>query len=648
MENRSKLIKMEVYNFGPFGPDGATIELDNILCLVGENNSGKSTILKAYEYAVGNRSMLTADRCSFSKQDENPEVIIYVHIPKDTPNIAEKWKIINGNYLLVKSRWQWDIDGKISRQTWDPEIGDYAENGKAAGLDTVFSSRLPKPFRIGTLEDPEEEHKKLLTLILQPIAEKLKIVLEDKESELNKSIAGVSELAKVPINEEKKSLNKLKEGLNKTHNEIFPNLKLDLHVDIGEVKIDPLKLLRDNSYVKVLEWAKELQWTQQGTGSQRALFWAMMQVRSALHVAQEMKNKIEKDVKEKEKEIAKLQKAKEKAKKEEKRQEKENEIKELLKEIKQLKEIDVDHIKEKNKHEFSLPSYMLLIDEPEVALHPKAVRTASKYLYGLAKDPSWQVMLSTHSPIFINPLEDHTTIIRLSREKNNPTPQVYKSDDVVFTMDEVVNLKMLNKFDTNLAEIFFGGYPLIVEGDTEYAAFEYLLTNNPEDYGERPLVTRAHGKATICLIIRMLRHFKIPFSVLHDLDFPFRSDGKRNSAWSVNKKIYDEIQQTRKEGMKVMHRISIPYFEAAHIPPQIDSDGKLAISDSKDKPWKMINEIMSNDKTQESVKESLLDLVDLTGKENLFSKDFEKNIEELIYSWATGNKISDERIKKKE
>ncbi|WP_236730525.1 AAA family ATPase, partial [Pseudomonas amygdali] len=58
----------------------------------------------------------------------------------------------------------------------------------------------------------------------------------------------------------------------------------------------------------------------------------------------------------------------------------------------------------------ALPGYLLLIDEPENALHPMAARAAQRHLYKLAENPDWQIMLTTHSPYFINALEDHTTI----------------------------------------------------------------------------------------------------------------------------------------------------------------------------------------------------------------------------------------------
>src|SRR5690606_16199969 len=122
------------------------------------------------------------------------------------------------------------------------------------------------------------------------------------------------------------------------------------------------------------------------------------------------------------------------------------------------------------ENQLSLPGYMLLIDEPEIALHPNGIRAASKYLYDLSKDNSWQIMLTTHSPLFVNPFEDNTTIVRLSRNEGSPSPKTYKSETISFSEDEKQQLTLLNTFDQNLAEMFFGQYPIIVEGDTEFAS----------------------------------------------------------------------------------------------------------------------------------------------------------------------------------
>src|SRR5690606_35068316 len=80
----------------------------------------------------------------------------------------------------------------------------------------------------------------------------------------------------------------------------------------------------------------------------------------------------------------------------------------------------------------AFPGYLLLIDEPENALHPMAARAAQRHLYKLAESADWQVMMTTHSPYFVNPLEDHTTIVRLERESDEEhaaiVPKTYRSD----------------------------------------------------------------------------------------------------------------------------------------------------------------------------------------------------------------------------
>ena len=69
-----------------------------------------------------------------------------------------------------------------------------------------------------------------------------------------------------------------------------------------------------------------------------------------------------------------------------------------------------------NAEDPALPGYILLIDEPENALHPLVARAAQRQLYQLSGQPEWQVMMTTHSPLFVNPAMDHTTILRLERE----------------------------------------------------------------------------------------------------------------------------------------------------------------------------------------------------------------------------------------
>ena len=145
--NGYRLAKLKVCNLGCIGSDGVEITLDEIVCLVGANNSGKSTMLRAYELAAtsGNlkpEEIFTRDitlHPTFVKQEATVE--LWVHIPEGAENIDRKWVEVVGTEQLVRSKWTWPIDGgKPNRTTWDPLESAYAENGK--GLSRNYFYKL--------------------------------------------------------------------------------------------------------------------------------------------------------------------------------------------------------------------------------------------------------------------------------------------------------------------------------------------------------------------------------------------------------------------------------------------------------------------------------------------------------------------------
>lgn len=643
---RSKLLNITIGNLGCIGSEGLTVSLDNILCLVGDNNSGKSTILRAYELAVGTQNYsYDRDYCKRSN-GENTYVEISVHIPEGTANIAEKWKEVQGDYLIVKSRWEWDQTGAKIRKTYDPELADYSDDGNAAGLDNVFNSRLPVPFRIGALENPQAELKNLLKLIVDPIAENLRSNLENKDSDLSKALEIFTSHAKKPVEENKEIIEKINQRITNSHNKIFPNISIDLNIGMSDLKVDPLDALIKGSKLSVKEFDDNVDWDQQGTGSQRALFWSLLQVRSRLQAVKNFKFDHEKRLRQLEKDIKKLEGERDKAKTDGTRQTKQTAIDEKSNELKEARNIEVEKAIDERNEEISLPGYMLLIDEPEIALHPNGIRAASKYLYELSNDDSWQVMLTTHSPLFINPFEDHTTIVRLSRSEGNPNPSTYRSDEISFTENEIEDLKLLNSFDQNLSEMFFGQYPIIVEGDTEYAAFDKVMRMESNKYhiNCKPILIRARGKYTIIPLIKMLSHFKVNFSVLHDSDYPKNKKGHANNVWSGNQKIYDEIKNARAKGIRVVHRTSISTFEVAHDKIELDEDGNYLSGIFKDKPWLMYQKVKVDDEIKKSVEKVLDDLIDGDCNEEPFDKPFTESLPERFTAWVAKNGIKDPRF----
>jgi energy-coupling factor transporter ATP-binding protein EcfA2 len=645
MAARSRLVKMRIVNLGCVGPEGLTVELDKIVCLVGSNNSGKSTVLRAYELTAKKATLTEKDICKRAG-DVPASVEMWVHIPEGTPNIGEKWKTKEGDYLLVRGKWEWPRPGLSRvRTTWDPEAGTWATEGNASGLDEVFMSRLPIPLRIGTLQDPEEEHKALLALVVQPVAERLKSLQKDATSELGKALDALTKSAERPIEEERAKLKGLNEDLSKSHTQVFPTLAVEVDIALGKLEMDLAALLIRNSGVRITEWGDPVTLSQQGTGSQRALFWTLLQVRSRLQALEMERSAREKRIAELQKRIPKLRQEEEGLKQEKAKASRKDEREKLEAELAGLHAPAVPDGAGAPQG-VTLPGYMLLIDEPEVALHPAAVRAASRYLYALASDPAWQVMLCTHAPSFIDPLQDHATIVRLVRNKTSPTPSTFRTSDPGFSTDERENLKMLNRFEVGLAEMFFGGFPVLIEGDTEYACFEQVMNDDAGAFpmAARPVLVRARGKGTMRLVIRMLRHFGVPFAVLHDTDTPFLRNGRVNPAWSANAGIGEEIAEARAGGIRVVHRVSIPGFELAHVPVAKDGEGHAEFPKDRDKPWKMLSALKGAEKVRASVRAVLAELVSDKSPEAISEGDVLAVLGKLVQDWGRENSAGDARV----
>ncbi|WP_211195180.1 ATP-dependent nuclease [Stenotrophomonas maltophilia] len=285
----------------------------------------------------------------------------------------------------------------------------------------------------------------------------------------------------------------------------------------------------------------------------------------------------------------------------------------------------------------ALPGYLLLIDEPENALHPMAARAAQRHLYKLAESADWQVMMTTHSPYFVNPLEDHTTIVRLERKEGNDSspiePKTYRSDSIQFEGDDKKRLQALQHIDPSLAEIFFGSYPVLVEGDTEHAAFLASIVEAQHRLMEQVTIVRARGKAILVALISIMRHFKIDFGVVHDCDPPYTSEGNANGMWTQNGRIHDAIIAARADGVKVRHRVSIPDFERF----------LGGSEESKDKPLNTYRRVADDELLAERVQVLLGDLLESEQHEPFPetklppNADYLFTLKELVSTWAADN-----------
>lgn len=633
---RSKLVRIFVRNIGCIGNDGLSIELDNVVCLVGRNNVGKSTILRAYELARGTISFDgSKDRHQGAEENHPSEIQLEVHIPEGIGNVDAKWKLDIDGLQIVKSRWLWAAPNfQKVRTTWNPSggqegTGEWAEDGKAGGADPVFNSRLPRPIRIGSLQDADKTEDLLLTLALDPMTKRLEQMRTNPESELAKAIASVTDEVNGLTKAHEEHFNTIAGRVSTGFKGVFP--QLDVKLKVGAAPFVPKigDLVKSGSGLRVVDGAAETMLVQQGTGARRALFWAMLQVHNELSRDNEIRVDYRKIL---DKAVSDLQKKLPKAKDADKAT--------LETDLAQAKALLAAHdggaAIPDSPEDPSLPGYLLLIDEPENALHPMAARAAQRHLYKLAESPDWQVIMTTHSPYFVNPFEDHTTIVRLERaddaEGTPVSPRTYRSDLIEFEGDNKERLKALQNIDSSFSEVFFGSYPILVEGDTEHAAFIASVLERQHHLVNKLTIVRARGKAILAPLIKVLSHFKIDFGIVHDCDPPFTKNGDGNGMWTENGKIREAVVAARANGIIVRHRVSVPDFE------RFLGGGE----ESKDKPLNTYLNVSRDDDLANIVQDLLQALYASTdhdpfGGAAAAPADYMNWLKSTVLSWSQAN-----------
>jgi len=164
-------------------------------------------------------------------------------------------------------------------------------------------------------------------------------------------------------------------------------------------------------------------------------------------------------------------------------------------------------------------SYLLLFEEPELFLHPRAQHVLFDALRVFAKEH--HVVVTTHSPMFLGP-EATETFVKLRKVSNSAVAAR------PFTQVQPVDLSDMNAkdqfqiicFEHNNAA-FFADTVVLVEGDSDYLLLPHVArTIDPAwDVTQAPIAfARITGKGNIRRYREFFKRFGVRVPVIADLD----------------------------------------------------------------------------------------------------------------------------------
>jgi putative ATP-dependent endonuclease of OLD family len=509
--------------------DEIEIYIDDIVVLIGPNNSGKSTILDAYEKfaSLGSSKGLTIhdfynsdtsipiEMCGiFTDITDNDirtlggEKWFYKDDGLDRRNMARKhggdWevkKIPLESKLYYCVKWIWsDPEKSAKKQSYGfDEASDRRifSDGGSGGLDTLLQSRVPQPIRISPDKSMDETKKIIISFLKEDAKDELLKTGESKAEIIQK----IQDLTDTLMKDSKSKIDDLLKQVSESSSSVFPGLELELNI-LSKDPVDADVMVSDSNLTVKMDGVSCSLLENQGHGVRRSVLWSALQILTHESYIRD-----------------KIKKAKGKAVSVEKKQ------------------------------------YILLIDEPESFLHPPVIRDARESLYNFAaQNENWQVMTTTHSPVFIDLSKKHTTIIRIEKDKS--LNKIISTDELSFSEEEKDNMKIIRLCNPMVNEFFFYDNIILVEGPTEKIVINKICEVVGIDYH----IIDCLGKGNIKTFAKILNHFDASYIVVHDSDIPScikKGNISGNGAWGTNVSIMNECLKNKRP----MVFIQIPHFE---------------------------------------------------------------------------------------
>jgi len=172
---------------------------------------------------------------------------------------------------------------------------------------------------------------------------------------------------------------------------------------------------------------------------------------------------------------------------------------------------------------------ILIIEEPEVHLHPLAQRWLAREIHKMAED-GLQIVLTTHSPAFVNILDlEGLVLVRKSKKGSTILKQLTREEFVNFcvangahkskTRPETIVPFYASSSTEEILAGFFAKKIVLVEGQTEAFALPIYLGKVGMDVEKEGIaIIPVYGKGNIAKWWRLFIPYGIPVYVIFDND----------------------------------------------------------------------------------------------------------------------------------
>ena len=175
----------------------------------------------------------------------------------------------------------------------------------------------------------------------------------------------------------------------------------------------------------------------------------------------------------------------------------------------------------------SSPDQILVIDEPELSLHPQAQKALARLLS--EQSAGRQIIIATHSPHFVqwSDIEAGAQIVRVRKKDDKKAelfsiPQVARYKDRVLALEDDWKKPML--LDAVAKELFFAENIVFVEGQEDVALLKRFLTEEKSAINFEFFGYGSGGASNIAAFLQMAQDLGLESAALFDGDQQAEAD----------------------------------------------------------------------------------------------------------------------------